>query len=135
MKGCERLSMEEKMQLFLRFRVILTSLLVGASASSVAWAQGAGSGPSVWEQLMPFVFILIIFYFLLIRPQQRRAKNHQIFLEGLRRGDSVLTSGGILGTIEGLTDQYVTLEIAKDVRIRILKTQIASPANSGEDKK
>ncbi len=120
--------------IFVQRFVVLALGQVGL-LSAAAWAQAGQAGPSVWEQLMPFVFILIIFYFLLIRPQQRRAKNHQIFLEGLRRGDSVLTSGGILGTIEGLTDQYVTLEIAKDVRIRILKNQIASSANSGEDKK
>jgi len=92
-------------------------------------------GPGAFEQLMPFVFIFVIFYFLLIRPQQKRAKTHQDFLTKMKRGDSVLTSGGILGTIEGLTDQFATLEIANNVRIRILRAQIVSPANTAEESK
>ena len=96
--------------------------------SAVAMAQSSGAqAPSLFEQLLPIIFILVIFYFLLIRPQQKRQKQHQEFLSNLKRGDSVLTSGGIFGTIEGLTDKFVTLEIAEDVRIRVLKTQIASP--------
>lgn len=92
-------------------------------------------GPGAFEQLIPFVFIFVIFYFLLIRPQQKRAKTHQDFLSKLKRGDSVLTSGGILGTIEGLTDQFATLEIANGVRIRIVRAQIASPATTAEETK
>ncbi len=97
--------------------------------SSLAYAQEAGQAvqkPGIFEQLMPFVFVIVIFYFLLIRPQQRKAKAHLEFLGGLKRGDSVLTSGGIFGTIEGLNDQFVTLQVADDVKVRILKTQIAS---------
>lgn len=102
----------------------------------LAYAQSAApQGPSVFDSLMPFVFIIIIFYFLLIRPQQRRASKHMDFLKQMKRGDSVLTASGILGTIEGLTDRFVTLEVADGVRIRILKTQIASPANEEKDKK
>lgn len=105
--------------------------------SSVAYAQTAAAAqPSIFEQLLPFVFIFVIFYFLIIRPQAKRHKKHQAFLAELKRGDSVLTSGGILGTIEGLTDNYVTLEIATGVKIRILKSQISSPAlTNAEDKK
>lgn len=104
--------------------------------SSIAYAQQApAAAPSTWEQLMPFVLIFIIFYFLIIRPQAKRHKTHQAFLQSLKRGDSVLTSGGILGTIEGLTDKFVTLEIANGVRIRILRSQIASPANVSEENK
>ncbi|MCB0391699.1 MAG: preprotein translocase subunit YajC [Bdellovibrionales bacterium] len=77
--------------------------------------------------MMPFLFVFIIFYFLLIRPQQRRNKEHQNFLTKLKKGDNVLTSGGVLGTIAGLTEKFVTLEVADGVRIRILKTQISSP--------
>lgn len=96
--------------------------------SSVAWAQAAGAQPSMFESLMPIIFLVVIFYFFLIRPQQRRAKDQQQFITKLKRGDQVLTSGGIFGTIEGLTDSFVTLGIADDVKIRILKTQIASSA-------
>ncbi len=104
--------------------------------SILAHAQEAAAGapkPSALEQFMPFIFIFIIFYFFLIRPQQRKAKTHQEFVSGLKKGDSVLTTGGILGTIEGLTEQFVTLEIAQDVRIRILRSQVASPQGQKEE--
>jgi len=98
--------------------------------SSLAFAADAvPSTPSILEQLMPFAFIFMIFYFLIIRPQQRRGKTQKDFLTGLKRGDSVLTSGGMLGTIEGLTEKFVTLEVCDGVRVRILKAQISSPAS------
>jgi preprotein translocase subunit YajC len=114
---------------FLNLILILSVQFMGGL--SLAQEAGAAGKPSIFEQLMPFVFIFIIFYFLLIRPQQRRAKEHQGFLEKLKKGDNVLTSGGVFGTIEGLTDKFVTLEVANGVRIRILKTQIASPMEEG----
>lgn len=105
--------------------------------SSIVWAQAAApAAPGLLEQFMPFILIFVIFYFLLIRPQQRRAKTHQDLLKSLKRGDQVLTSGGILGTIEGLTDEFVTLEVADGVSIRILRSQIASMAQiKGGEKK
>ena len=96
-------------------------------------AQDKAAGPNLMEQMMPFVFIFIIFYFLLIRPQQKRQKQHSEFLTALKKGDSVLTSAGMLGTIEGLTEKFITLEIAQGTRIRILRTQIASKFD-GESK-
>ncbi len=102
----------------------------------LAWADaGAAAGPNPLEQLVPFVFVIVIFYFLLIRPQAKKQRTHQTFLQAMQRGDQVLTTGGILGTIEGLTEQFVTLEIASGVRVRILRSQIASPAQTTEDKK
>lgn len=107
--------------------MFLTSLFL-----STAWAEAQDSGaaaahsPSFMDQL-PFIFaIFAIIYFLIIRPNSKRQETHKKFVEGMKRGDQVLTSGGILGTIEGLTEQFVTLQIADGVRIRILKTQIAS---------
>lgn len=105
--------------------------------SSQAMAQAASAPaakPSIFEQLMPFIFIFVIFYFLLIRPQQRRSKELQNFLGQLKKGDNVLTSGGVLGTIQGLTDKFVTLEVADDVRIRILRSQISSPVEEEQKK-
>lgn len=105
--------------------------------SSLAWAQAsAPAGPGLLEQFLPFVLIFVIFYFLLIRPQQKRAKSHQEFLKTMKRGDQVLTSGGILGSIEGLTDEFVTLGISDGVSVRILRSQIASSAQTkGGEKK
>ncbi|MEI7973638.1 MAG: preprotein translocase subunit YajC [Bdellovibrio sp.] len=81
--------------------------------------------PSLVEMLLPFVFIFAIFYFLIIRPQSKKVKEHDSFLSALKRGDQVVTNSGILGTVDGLTDQFVTLEIADGVRIKMLKKQIS----------
>ncbi|MCB0349662.1 MAG: preprotein translocase subunit YajC [Bdellovibrionales bacterium] len=102
--------------------------------SSIAYAQAATSaaaGPGMIEQLVPFIAIFAIFYFLIIRPQSKRQKDHQSFLLTMKRGDSVITTGGIYGKIEGLSDKFVTLEVSDGVNIRILKSQIASSVNEG----
>ena len=96
----------------------------------IALAQATeASKPNFIEQMIPFVFIFLIFYFLLIRPAQKRHKKHQNLMEQLKKGDHVITASGILGTVHGLTDTFVTLEIADNVRIRILKSQISSLAD------
>ncbi|MDE0152193.1 MAG: preprotein translocase subunit YajC [Bdellovibrionales bacterium] len=82
--------------------------------------------PSIIEQFMPFIFIMLILYFLFIRPAQKRARKHMEFTTGLKRGQSVLTSGGLLGTIDGLTEQYVILEVSEGVKIRVLRSHISS---------
>ena len=94
-------------------------------AEKVAPAEGAKK-PHFIEQMMPFVFIFLLFYFLLIRPAQKRQKSHQALVNQLKKGDSVITSSGILGVIYGLTDTFVTLEVADNVRIRVLRSQISS---------
>ena len=100
-----------------------------------AWAQEAAQtatkGPGIFEQMIPFVAIFAIFYFFIIRPQSRRHKEHQTFLTALKRGDNVLTTGGIYGRIEGITDQFVKLEVSDGVEIRVLKTQISGPVKEG----
>jgi preprotein translocase subunit YajC len=86
----------------------------------------APAAPSNLEMLLPFIAIFVIFYFLIIRPQGKKMKQHDKFVGGLKRGDEVVTTGGILGTIDGLTDQVVTLEISPGAKIKVLKKQIAS---------
>jgi preprotein translocase subunit YajC len=107
--------------------------LLYALMMSVSYAQSAPTGvpgaakqPGTLEMLLPFVVIFAIFYFLIIRPQVKRQKDHQKFVTELKKGDEVLTNGGILGTIEGLTDQFVTLEVSQGVRIRVLRSQIST---------
>lgn len=113
-------------------RTFCAFVLIMLSAGSVALAQqapaGAPSGApaSPLLNLVPFVVMLGIMYMLMIRPQMKKQKQHQEFLVQLKRGDEVVTSSGILGRIEGLTDIFATLEIAPGVRIKILRTQIAS---------
>lgn len=86
--------------------------------------------PSTIEMLFPFIFIFVIFYFLIIRPQSKRMKTHDQFLTNLKRGDEVITSGGILGKVDGLTDQFVTLEISDGVKIKMLRKQVAASQSS-----
>ena len=91
--------------------------------------QAAGSGQS--GQIMaflPLILLFVVFYFLLIRPQQKRAKTHKTFMENLKKGDRVVTSGGLYGTITGVTDDAVTIEIAEKVRVKILKSAVADYA-------
>ena len=98
--------------------------------STLAWAQDAApaAGPTLWENLFPFLMMFLIFFLFILRPQQRRAQEQKKLLDELKRGDSVLTSGGILGTIEGLTERFVTLQIANGVKIKVLRTAIAGQA-------
>jgi len=89
----------------------------------------AGAGGSI-ASFIPLVLIFVVFYFLLIRPQQKQAKEHQQFLNDLKTGNKVITKGGLHGTITGLTETVATLEIAQDVRVKISRSAIASPESS-----
>jgi preprotein translocase subunit YajC len=94
----------------------------------LAYAMGGQAAGGQGNQLMalaPFVLMFVVFYFLLIRPQQKKAKQHKTFLESLKKGDTVVTSGGIYGKITGITEDTVTMEIAEKVRVRVLKGAIA----------
>lgn len=94
-----------------------------------AAAQGAAGAPEasspIWSFVVPMIFMVVIFYFLLIRPQQKKAKEHKALLDNLKKGDRVLTNGGIIGTIVNIDDQLVILEIADKVRIEIARPYIA----------
>ncbi len=106
-------------------------ILLSVLAPAMALAQTATpQQPGMLEALFPFVIMFVILYFVLLRPQMRKQKEHQSFVTALKRGDEIITQTGILGRIEGLTDQFVTLEIAEGVRIKMLKTQVAGSAQS-----
>jgi preprotein translocase subunit YajC len=104
-------------------KVLFLSLM--AHAQQVAQA-GAPKQPGAIEMMLPFIFVFAIFYFLVIRPQVKRQKAHHKFISELKKGDEVITSSGILGTIEGLTDRFVTLEVADGVSIKVLRSQVTS---------
>ena len=94
----------------------------------IAYAQavpGIG-GPGQMLSFLPLVLIFVIFYFLLIRPQQKKAKQHQEMLGKLKKNDEVMTSGGIYGRVISLADNVVTLEVAPNVRIRVNRPQIST---------
>jgi preprotein translocase subunit YajC len=87
---------------------------------------GAGSGGSQgWMSFLPIILIFVIFYFLLIRPQQKRTKEHRKLLEDLKVGEYVLTSGGIYGRVTGLRDNIITLEISDKVRVKVNRGNVA----------
>ena len=92
-----------------------------------AWAQAGGASAS--GQFAPLLMIVVffaIFYLLLWRPQQKKAKDHQAMIAKLSVGDEVVTSGGILGRVTDVGDSFVTLEIADSVRIKVQKVQVTS---------
>jgi len=98
---------------------------------SAAYAQTTGIGildnQCALIQFLPIVLIFVVFYFLLIRPQQRKAKDHKTMLDALRRGDRVVTGGGIIGTVARVeSPEEVTVDIADGVRVRVLRSTISS---------
>jgi preprotein translocase subunit YajC len=96
-------------------------------APSLAQAQTAApGGPPFIMQFVPFIVLFGVMYFLIMRPQQKKQKDHLDFVSQLKRGDEVVTASGIFGRIEGLNGQFVTLEISPDVRIKILRSQVAT---------
>ena len=104
---------------------------------SVAWAQGTGgggAGESPLLTIVPFALIFIIFYFLLIRPQRKKEKQLKALLEALKKGDKVITSSGIWGTVTNLGKETVTLQIADNTKIKMQREQIARLRGDDEDK-
>jgi preprotein translocase subunit YajC len=94
----------------------------------IAYAQAAPGvgGPGPLVTILPFILIFIIMYFMVIRPQQKKAKEHQEMLGKLKRNDEVMTSGGIYGKVIDLKEAVVTLEVAPNVRIRVHRPQISA---------
>ncbi len=92
-------------------------------------ANGATGGAGGFASFIPLILIFAVFYFMLIRPQQKQAKLQQKFLDELKNGNKVVTKGGIHGTITGLTDTVVTLEVADKVRIKVSRSAIGGPLN------
>jgi|SwirhisoilCB3_FD_contig_71_38171_length_724_multi_3_in_0_out_0_1 preprotein translocase subunit YajC len=96
---------------------------------SPAYAQAAagGSGEALM-QFLPLILIFVVFYFLLIRPQQKRQKEHKAVLEGLRRGDRVVTGGGIIGTVAKVLPEKdeIDVDIAEGVRVKVMRSSIST---------
>jgi preprotein translocase subunit YajC len=99
-----------------------------------AFAQGAGGiSPDLLYQLLPFALIFVIMYFLILRPQQKRAKQHQDMVKNLRRGDILITSGGLVGKVTKVVDDdQVEIEIADGVRVRQVRTMVADVRSKTE---
>jgi preprotein translocase subunit YajC len=97
-----------------------------------AWAQAAGGAqPNAFMQLLPLILIFVVFYFLLIRPQAKRAKEHKAMVAALAAGDEVVTSGGLLGRIVETGDQFLTVEVADGVRVKLQRHTVSSVLPKG----
>jgi preprotein translocase subunit YajC len=106
--------------------------------SSPAFAQGlfgggAGGDGGMLMSLLPFILIFVIMYFLILRPQQKRAKQHQEMVKNVRRGDTVVTNGGLIGKVtKVIDDDQIEIEIADEVRIRQLRAMLTDVRAKGE---
>lgn len=106
---------------------------------SPAYAQAAGDGGSGLVSLLPLVLIFVVFYFLLIRPQQKKVKAHRTLVEAVRRGDRVVTAGGLIGSVSKVvSDTELQVEVADGVRVRVVRSTIqdvlskTEPADKGK---
>jgi preprotein translocase subunit YajC len=99
-----------------------------------AYAQtGAAGGADMLVQFLPFVLIFVIMYFLIIRPQRLKAKRHQEMIANVRRGDTIVTSGGLIGKVAKVVDESeIQLDLAENVRVRVARGMIAEVRAKGE---
>jgi preprotein translocase subunit YajC len=106
----------------------LIDLLIPAAHAQAAGTAPAGGG---LLQLLPLVGLFVVMYFLMIRPQMKRAKEHKAMLGKLSRGDEVLTTGGIAGVVAEIGENFVTVEVADGVKLRVQKAAIANVLPKG----
>jgi preprotein translocase subunit YajC len=113
-------------------------VMAGVSAALMAapaLAQAAppvAAGPSLITQLLFFLPLILIFYFLLIRPQQQRAKKHAEMIAAIKRGDTVVTSGGLIGKVNKVNDAELSVDLAENVRVRVIKAMVIEVRNKAE---
>ena len=112
--------------------LVLAMMAAPAMAQAAGPAAGAAPGPNLITQLLFFLPLILIFYFLLIRPQQQRAKKHAEMIAAVKRGDTVVTSGGLIGKVTKVGDTEVTVELAENVRVRVIKAMIVEVRGKSE---
>ena len=105
--------------------------------TSIAYAMGqgglgSGQGASGFMNFIPLILMFVIFYFLLIRPQQKKAKEHREMIGSLKKGDKIITSGGLYGTITGVEDNIITVEIAEKVRVKVSRGNVGGLAQASQ---
>jgi preprotein translocase subunit YajC len=89
-----------------------------------AWAQAAVPGGADLMSMLPIILMFIVLYFVMIRPQMKRAKEHKAMVEALQKGDEVIAAGGVLGKVTKVADNYVTIEISNNVEIRVQRPAV-----------
>jgi preprotein translocase subunit YajC len=96
--------------------------------------SGTGEGgPSLFTSFIPILLIFVIFYFLLIRPQQKKQKQHQQLIQAVKKGDRIVTNGGVYGTVADVKEHVIVLRIAENVKIELVKNSIATVISQKED--
>ena len=103
--------------------------------TGIAYAMGQGGagagGAGGFGGLIPIILMFVIFYFLLIRPQQKRNKEHKEMIGNLKKGDRIVTTGGLYGRITGMDESTLTVEIADKVRVKVVRANVSALAQSG----
>jgi len=115
---------------------VFLNIVAYAMAQQPGGGGGTPGGGDIAQglaQFFPLIFIVIIFYFLLIRPQQKRAKETKQMLDNLKKGDKIITSGGIYGLIEGLNEKTITIKIAENVKIKALRSSVTAVRSGSDD--
>jgi preprotein translocase subunit YajC len=108
-------------------------LITSAFAQGLPFGLGGGDSGSMITSLMPLVLIIVIMYFLVLRPQQQRVKQHKEMVKALRRGDTVITNGGLLGKVTKVVDDdQIEVEIADGVRVRQMRSMVSEVRAKGE---
>ena len=110
-------------------KLLLVLFAFSAQAIAEGPAAPAAGGPA-FPPFLPILLIFAVFYFLVIRPQQKKVKEQQKFVQEMKKGDMVITNSGIIGVIKQLSEKIVTLEIDEGVNVKVLRTQIAENANT-----
>ncbi|MGH8584503.1 MAG: preprotein translocase subunit YajC [Gammaproteobacteria bacterium] len=96
-----------------------------------AYAQGGRPGSAILVDLLPIVFVLILFYFFFIRPQSKRTKEHKKMLETLGKGDEVVTSGGVLGRVLEVGENFVLLDVGKGIEVKVQRQAVSNTVPKG----
>ena len=110
-------------------------LITDAFAQTGAPAGAAAGGDTMTAILVnvaPFALILVVFYFLLIRPQQKRAKEHQAMIQGVKKGDVIVTTGGLIGKVRAVADDELRVELGPNIEVRVLRSSLTEVRNKGE---
>lgn len=125
-----------------KFSFLVMFSLLALQLGTLAWADGpalpagteapvasSNSGPMNQPggimAFMPFILMFVVLYFLILRPQQKKMKEQQAMLSGLKHGDEIVTASGILGKVTGITEKVVTVEVADNVRVKMMKSQVS----------